>query len=290
MFSATGVFISFASGILGAAFGAATSFSLVGFLVLGGVFIQAASGSGDFLSTISFGVWGPHVGGFAAGVAAAAYAASKGEINGEGKDLNNALMGLNRPDVLLVGGIFGIGGYLINLLVSMPGHWTDTVGLTVVLSGIASRLLFGSSGLFGQVPGHESRFKPKDGLTPLQLALIGLGAGTFSAYAALEVANGAGIPLCFGLAAASLLFGQFGLNVPVTHHIVMPAAVAAAASGSVIWGAIFGVASAILWDIIGNLFNTWGDTHIDPPAFVIFTMTTLSIVFQNNGVYAMLGI
>ncbi len=41
------------------------------------------------------------------------------------------------------------------------------------------------------------------------------------------------VVLGFGMAAASLVFLQFGTQIPVTHHIVLPAAVAAAASGSI---------------------------------------------------------
>ena len=290
MLSITGVLVSFASGIFGAALGAASSFTMVGFLVLGGVFIQAASGAGQFLSQVSFGVWGPHVGGFAAGVAAAAYAARKGELDHDGNDLGFALMGLNQPDVLLMGGVFGIGGYLFNLLVSLPGPWTDTVALTVVVSGVASRILFGGTNVLGRVPDGESRFRPSGHHKPLQLIIIGLGAGVLSGYLAIIVPNGAGVPLCFGLAAASLIFAQLGLKVPVTHHIVLPAALASAASGSILWGAVFGIVSSLFGEISGNLFNTWGDTHIDPPAITIFIMTSVSIILNNSGIYGLVPV
>ena len=117
--------------------------------------------------------------------------------------------------------------------------------------------------------------------------MIGLGAGAFSAYLAVTIPNGGGVVLGFGIAASSLVFLQFGTQVPVTHHIVLPAAVAAAASGSILWGVIFGIISAFVGEFMANTFCAWGDTHIDPPAATIWPMTSLSILLASIGIYQM---
>ncbi|MCG8571731.1 MAG: permease [Spirochaetes bacterium] len=295
MFSLTGFLLAFASGVFGAAIGAQTAFIFVGFLVIAGVAINVATGNGDFTSTVAFGAWGPHVGGFAAGVAATAFAAKRNKLGeGEsGRSVNLAMMGANSFDVLLIGGIFGVLGYVLNILLAMPGGWTDTVALTVFLSGMLSRVLFSSTGLLGKVPAGESRFSPSSSYcwvpwqsSLLQVLVIGLGAGLFGSYLAVSVPNG-GMVLGFGISAASLVFIQFGTKVPVTHHITLPAAVATVASGgSILWGAIFGIGGALIGELYARLFNIWGDTHIDPPAGAIATMTSISILFATVGIYS----
>lgn len=294
MFTLTGLLVAFVSGIFGAAVGALPAFIMVGFLVLAGVAIQAAGGGGDYLGIAPFGAWGPHVGGFAAGVAAVAYAAKQGKHE-TGRDILAGMMGKNSPDVLLVGGIFGIIGYVLNWLFALPGAWTDSIALTVVVSAIIARFAFGKTGLLGKVAAGEKRYSPPAANCwvpwqhkPLQLLMIGLGAGTFSAYLALAVPNGGGVVLGFGFAAASLVFLQFGTQIPVTHHIALPAAVAAAASGSLLWGLIFGVLAAFVGEFMANTFCAWGDTHIDPPAATIWPMTSLSILLATLGVYQMI--
>ncbi|MCB0197924.1 MAG: permease [Anaerolineae bacterium] len=286
-----GILVAFASGIFGAAMGALPAFIMVGFLVLAGVAIQAAGGGGDYLGTVAFGAWGPHVGGFASGVAAVAYASSRGKHE-TGRDILAGMMGKNSPDVLLIGGIFGIIGYVLNWLFALPGAWTDTIALSVVVSAIIARFAFGQSGLMGKVPSGASRYSPPEAncwvpwqSKPMQLLMLGLGAGTFSAYLALSLPDGAGVVLGFGMAAASLVFLQFGTQVPVSHHVALPAAVAAAASGSLLWGMLFGVMAAFVGEFMANTFCSWGDTHIDPPAATIWPMTSLSILLGTLGIY-----
>jgi len=289
--SIIGLLVAFGGGIFGAAVGALPAFIIVGFLVLAGVAIQTAGGGGDFLGIVPFGAWGPHVGGFAAGVAAVAYASKRGKHE-SGRDILAGMMGKDNPDVLLVGGIFGIVGYVLNWLFALPGAWTDTIALSVVVSAIIARFAFGKTGLLGELKDGEARYSPSAAYCwvpwqskPLQLLVLGLGVGLFSAYLALTVPNGGGVVLGFGIAAASLVFLQFGTQVPVSHHIALPAAVAAAASGSIVWGMLFGIMSAFVGEFMANTFCAWGDTHIDPPAATIWPMTSLSILLATFGIY-----
>lgn len=293
-----GLLAAFGGGIFGAAIGALPAFEFVGFLVMVGVAVQlgVAPAQTDFFG-IPFGAFGPHVGGFASGVAAVAYAAWRGKID-NGRNIVAGLMGLNAPDVLLVGGAFGIIGYVIQwALAKVPGFgpglaWTDTVALTVVISAMIARLAFGKTGLFGHAEPGRSFYSPSDGTKWLvfesdlpQLVTIGLGVGLFAGWLAVTL-GGAGVFLSFGIAAAALIFLQFGVLVPVSHHIALPAAIAAAASGSVLWGAIIGILSALLGEFMARTFLCHGDTHIDPPASAIAVMTLVVNALTAVGFFA----
>lgn len=290
-----GLLGAFGGGIFGAAIGALPAFILVGLLILVGIAINAGGGGGAFLFSISLGaLFSPWTGGFAAGVAAAAYAAKKGKLE-SGRDISTAVMGLNMPSALIVGGIFGVLGYVIvNVLGGFLGSWTDVGALTVVLSAIIARLIWGSKGIFGKCSG-ANRYAPDDATKwlvwqsgTLQKIAIGLGAGLFAAYAAKADPNW--LLLGFAFSAFSLFFLQYGTKVPVTHHITLTAAVATAASGSLIWGAVFGLIAAFVGDFMSHVFLIWGDTHIDPPACTIVVLTTLSILLAKLGVYALLAL
>jgi len=269
---------AFGGGLFGAAIGTLPAFIFTGFLVLVGVAVAASGGGTEVLSNVAFGsVFGPHIS-FAGGAAATAYAYKRGLLE-TGRDISIPLMGLNRPDVLIVGGAFGIAGYLLNALWQMIGLGprTDTIALTVVVSAMIARLVFGNTGLIGK------NFTPDDTNnwvrfqeSPGQIVTIGVGVGLLSAYIATVFGAGRGGDVMgFGIAAASLLFAQFGLKVPVTHHIALPAAVAAIASGNMYVGAIFGIVGALTAEICSRLFHMHGDTHVDPPAAGIAVTTVL---------------
>jgi hypothetical protein len=282
---------SFGGGIFAAAIGTLPAFIFTGFMVIAGVAAAAAGGGDVIISQVAFGpFFSPHIS-FAGGAAATAYAARRGLLP-SGRDIGIALMGLNRPDVLLVGGLFGALGYLGERGLAALGWvpWTDTIGVTVVLSAIVARLAFGRTGLFGQVAAGGSQFKTSDDArwlawqeSPAQIAVIGVGVGLSSAYAAMALgADGGGAVLGFGIAAAALVFLQFGGKVPVTHHIALPAALAALASGSIVVGAAFGIIGALLGEFFSRLFLIHGDTHIDPPAAAIgATVLVLRIAEAN---------
>ncbi|NTW00441.1 MAG: permease [Oscillochloris sp.] len=294
--SLAGFLVAIGGGIFGAAIGALPAFAFVGFLVLIGVAVQLASGNADFFG-IPFGAFGPHVGGFASGVAAAGYAARVGKLD-TGRNIVVGLMGLSNPAVLLVGAAFGACGYIVQWALSLvPGFgagiaWTDTPALTVVLSAFIVRLAFGKTGLFGKVPAGEKRYAPpveKRWLPwqsePAQLAVIGVGVGLLAGYFGITF-GGAGVFLAFGLAASSIILLQFGVQIPVTHHIALPAAIAAAASGSIIWGGIVGLICAFVGEFMARTFLVYGDTHIDPPAATIAPMTTIINLLTAAGFFA----
>ncbi|MDF2875392.1 MAG: hypothetical protein K0R22_2075 [Sporomusa sp.] len=256
MFSAVEIAAAFGGGILGAAIGALPAFIMAGVLVLAN------------MTDLAFGPYfGPHIA-FAGGVAATAFAGKRGLEAG-----NNILMPLakfNDGYILLVGGIFGAAGLVVQKLLAGMGTPTDTVALTVALSGIIARLVFGNGKLFGG-------YAMPDGRTVVFLIVLGLGVGLISGYASLVTKNAV---IGFGVAATTLIFLQFMGVGPVTHHLALPAALAALATGSIWAGGLFGVLGALLGDFFGKTMNS-GDTHVDPPALTIALLTLLVTLFMS---------
>jgi len=291
-------------GAFGAAIGGLQAFIFTGFLVLAGV-LGLIGGNDTVLNFGAFGpIFGPHIS-FAGGVAAAVYAARRGYGGIEGKDIVTPLISLGRPDVLLVGGIFGMLGYVLNNIVAMIpwfGSNTDTIAFTVLISGIIARLVFGRTGLVGRVPEGNGwgRFAPTDTANwiryhekPGQAITIGLFAGLAGAAIALVFtqsygdAPGGGHTIMFGVSAMTLLFLSLGMSVPVTHHMTLPAAVAAvnflpifdgSFVAALLVGMVWGVLGALIGEFFSRLFHIHGDSHIDPPAAAIWPTTTLALV------------
>ena len=310
--SLTFLLAAFASGLFAAAIGGLPAFVFTGLAVLTGVAFAAAGSDFDFIGLVAFGpVFGPHIS-FAGGAAAAAFAARRGDLE-NGRDIAAPLAGVNDPITLIVGGLFGAGAYVVVSFLNWilthgePGMFyvtfTDTVALTVVISAIVARLAFGRTGLFGTLDEESrtrGRFVPGGGKVwvdyqqgLLQATILGLGAGLLSAWivTAFNAANpdliAAGAVLGFGISAVSLILLQVGFSCPVTHHMSLPAAVAAVAVlmafgggplAAMIAGAIAGIAGALLGELYSRLFLIHGDTHVDPPACAIATMATIIVI------------
>lgn len=268
--------VAFAGGALGAAFGASAAFIFTGLFVLIGVAIAAGGGGKEFIGAVAFGpLLGPHIS-FAGGAAAAAFAA-RGGHHATGRDLGRGLAGLGRTDVLMVGGVFGVIGFVLQAAIaSTPlGPLTDSVALTVFLSAVIVRLAFGKTGLFGDrtQPGEWVAFQRE---WP-QVVALGAVLGLCSAFLLQVIgADKGGDVAGFGLAATGLLFLHTGTTVPVWHHIALPAAIAFTATGGNLYaGAGAGVAGAVLGELYARAFLNHGDTHIDPPAAAIATLTLI---------------
>lgn len=294
---------AFAGGAFGAALGALPAFIFTGFMVIAGEAVntlasdltgqvEAEIGTG-ITGFVAFGpVFGPHVS-FAGGAAAAAYAARKGYMDTgfdfhEAKNIAYALG--TKPDVLAVGGLFGILGMLVRQisgsLLSLP--W-DPIAMGVVLSAVFHRLILSypligdarGSSLFDMGPfereemisttdsegksgeavadGGAAAAEPRLAVEPWlphqylwpNVAMIGAVTGILAAYTTLQTGS---IFLGFGISAASLLFLNCGVEqIPVTHHMTLPGATAAVAfAGGV--GAMEPVSTVL----VGGLFGLTG--------------------------------
>ena len=285
---------SFGGGAFGAAIGGQTAFIFTGILYmiglggyLGGVDM------GWFMGSIVFGpVFGPHIA-FLGGAAAAAYAAKKGVMAGgaNGRDIVTPLAGIGRSDVLVVGGVFGMVGYLVNnLLAEVPAlsvsdpdlhygaeviGWTDTVALTIGIVSIAVRFIWGSTGLFSTKDHallavgegkHWVEHQEGWGIS----AMHGLTSGIMSAFATIwlvvfifptapGIVNHAQL-VGWAISAITLIFLSLGMKTPVTHHMTIVASIAALKFAPI----LAGTSDVTAWDgdvmivvavIIGGIFG-----------------------------------
>jgi hypothetical protein len=291
-------------GFLGATFGALIAFVFTGFAVVIGVAALIGSGDPSFLNSIAFGgFFGPQIS-FAAGVGALAYAARRGYI-ASGRDIVTPLVSLSKPDVLLVGSLFGMFGYVMQqvvLVIPYFGTKTDSGATTVIISALLARLIFGRTGIIGpHVDGLTGwkRFTPNAQhvwlayqQSPVMSLLLGLFVGGLSAWSSVTLLHAyphapGVIYLGFGISAISLLFLAFGVQVPATHHITLiPAVFVGAFLGHIGGGdavvVLLGAGIGALTGLVGELFSRFwlirGDTHIDPPASTIWPMTTLVMI------------
>lgn len=272
---------SFGGGVIGAYMGALPAFIMTGVMAVAGAASAMGGGADMTVGFVAFGSYlGPHIA-FAGGVAAAAYAGKTKKL-GDGTDILSCLNGLSDPTTLLVGGIFGMIGFLIHHVIGAVLHLnTDLPGFTVVISAVIVRFVFGSSGLIGKAPAGEKREYYTAGKGMACNILLGLGIGTATGFVYQALADGGASAaalgsfpvLCFGIAAVSLIFAQAGFAMPGTHHIALISALAAVTSANPVMGPVFGILASLVGDFAGKTFNSHCDSHIDPPAFTIFIFT-----------------
>lgn len=285
------LFAAFGGGIIGAYMGALPAFIMTGMFALAGSVATAAGAPADItVGFLAFGSFvGPHIA-FAGGVSAAAYASKKGKIE-SGADILQPLYGISSADVLLVGGIFGVIGFIVNYLISITplGPLTDLPGITVFILAIATRLIFGKTGIFGRPPEDCVRTWYSGGHSFANNVVWGAGVGIAVSYVAATLSgldnwalvSGIYPIICFGFSAITLIFTQTGFAMPSTHHLTLPAALAAVVGinafgpAGALLGVLFGVIGALLGDVVSCTFNSHCDTHIDPPATTIFTLTII---------------
>jgi hypothetical protein len=325
---------AFAGGVVGAALGALPSFTLAGVVIVAGEAativgrsVAAASEAVDpslpmvatgLTGTIGLGpLLGPHVA-FAGGVAAAAFAADRGYVPDDteyhpAKSIDLSLG--SDPDVLLVGGAFGVLGYIVAIVsgsvLSLP---LDPVALAIVVSAFVHRAAFGydvvgspSGGWLDMSPYYDGVTRPGtdrpavEPFLPYQSAwvnnlLLGLGVGLFSAYVAYRTASPF---LAFGLSITTFAFVVIGNGEPpITLHMALPASIAALALvpaeygladmtpalvaaevaflPALLLGGVFGAIAGVSGEFFARVFYAHADTHLDPPAAAI-TFTTLLV-------------
>ena len=320
---------AFAGGAFGAAIGALPAFCFTGFMVIAGESaVIANADAGTITGSIAFGtVFGPHIS-FAGGAAAAAYAAKKGYMDEFGFDYHEAknipaALG-TQPDVLVVGGLFGILGYIITAISGTVGLPWDPIAIAVVLSAVAHRLAFGydligpvrGSGIFDMGPFERGEMRPTGGgaaatdggevkerlaVEPWlghqyewgNVAMIGLVAGLLGGVIALTTGSAF---LGFGISAASLTFLNLGVaKIPVTHHMTLPASTAALAvtggaaevgAAAMVVAGVFGVSGALTGEVVQRIFYAHADTHFDPPAAAIVVNTLVIALLAIAGVFS----
>lgn len=286
------IIAAFGGGLFAASIGALPAFIMTGvFAVIGAALgmAGATAASGIIVGQIAFGpFFGPWAS-FAAGAVAASYAKKKGYTE-NGADIVTALAGLGAPDVLLVGGVAGVIGFVLKYYIvdvlfgTVIGVGTDG-GMVVVLMGILARLAFG-----GPIKTGDKWLPAGKALT--HSLTIGFGYSVLIAFVfatvvttadaeVLDLFLGNYAVLAFGTAAVGLIFAQTGFAFVGCHHIFIMTAnacVACYANGgsamtAAIAGIVVGIISNILCDLDTVAFNSGTDSHIDGPGFAICIMT-----------------
>lgn len=334
------ILAAFAGGAFGSSIGALPAFIFTGFLVmvgetasiLSGDILQILTMDAEFANantitgSLGFGpVFGPHIS-FAAGAAASAFAAKKGYMDTgfpyhEAKNIAYALG--PKPDVMFVGGLFGILGYWITTLSSALALPWDPIAMGVVLSAFVHRLVFGypiigkrKDGLLNMKPfeandrrvigeaaaGDDGREKGRFTVEPWlahqykwsHVSMLGLVVGILAVFITYKTGS---VFLPFGISAATLLFLNCGVaNIPVTHHISLVASTAmVAATGGeyldssmavmLLLGGLFGIIAALFGELIQRIYYAHSDTHLDPPAAAIVLGTFLIALLAMAGIF-----
>jgi len=260
------VLAAFAGGAFGASIGALPAFVFTGVLVIAGEVLALvrrgldAEGLAavDVTATLAFGPFGPHVS-FAGGAAAVAYAARKGYVDPDFEYHPAKLVTCgvsNRPDVLVVGGVFGVVGHLVAVGSEAAAIPWDPVAFGVVASALAHRAALGYSivgkpvgGWFDMSPFERGERRSRvttdseradvatDGGTAAEryavepwlphqyrwshVAGLGLAVGVLGAYVAYLTGSAF---LAFGISVTTLVYANAGVpRIPITHHITLPA-------------------------------------------------------------------
>ena len=276
------ILAAFGAGALAASIGAVNAFIMTGILaIVAGVGTCLGVDTG-FTAAVAFGtVLGPHMS-FAAGAAATAYAKKKGYID-NGCALGQGLAFLNKADVLVVGGVFGIIAYLIadfvvaKIFGGLIPFGTDNPGMTVVISGIIARLAFTDNGIKSKNPTVLAKGEALTALLVRATALSLMAGGTGVALNAAGYSLGGYNLILFGLAAVSLIFPGMGswhhIGIISGYATMIGVGAGLAGFGVVILAVVAGVAAALLCNMENCLINTEVDSHIDGEGTSICLMT-----------------
>ena len=293
--------LCFCGGIISASLGAIFAFVICGLLVLSGCIVVMAGGSDFLLLQVGLGpIFGPHTGGFAAGVAACTYAAGmkKNHPTGAGKDVL-AMLTDTSWDVLLVGGVAAVFGHVVlQLLTKIPViNMADCIALTVVISNVLSRLLFQKEGPFGSresikehglLGTNNFAISWVPWMAPLSRSLpIGFAVGAFSVALAMGTKEhlaplvSAGtvsataafvVPLILGwtvgvIAFLPLLFGNSDSNIktPIVHGM--------------------GIISALSYMLFGDKIGVEGAILLGAGVGIAYTLLQelMARLFYNHG-------
>jgi hypothetical protein len=277
--------------------------------------------AGGITGAVGLGpVFGPHVA-FAGGVAAAAYAGRKDTFDTgfryhQAKQIAKPLP--STPPVLLVGGAFGLFSVLVARVAAGLELPLDPIALAIVVSAFVHRLALGYP-LLGRVrdldrslldmsPFENSQYWGDEENETAQgtggrhvvepwlpdhyewqnVAVLGVAVGVGSGYITLATGS---IFLPFGITLASLLFLAVGTySLPVTHHMALPASIAALATYArpelaLVIAGVFGIVAAVIGELAQRALYAHADTHFDPSFVSLLVTSLLLAVLVTAGVF-----
>jgi len=237
---------------------------------------------------------------FLGGVIATAYARRQGLIQC-GKDIGRSFISYRRFDILAVGGVAGLSGYLINQSVeTLLSGRVDTIALTVFALPLFIKYhwrMTKTNDCEASSHAVPSPYRFFEKFTrPLGKTLVACVVGlctplvTTMFFLPPETRPYAGLPVFF-LSAVSLFPLFMGIPIPATHHFSGPAGAVALLWLSLhgvtagprevalvtLWGVTAAQVSVLAGGVMEKLFFTEGDIHIDPPAMGILVSTAVML-------------
>lgn len=257
--------LGLAGGGFGAAIGGNMAFGVVAIVAPVCWLVSARTGSTFAIDWVAFGPFlGPHVA-FSGGAAATIYAARRGLLE-SGRLVNLPLAPLRDWRVFGVAAAFGGLGVVVKSLVAATpwlGAHTDPVAMTVLISGLIARFLFGDRTLLhrrrlneadtwsGRIaPTAEHCWLPNQ-QQPRHYLLLGAAIGGISGGACLVLGHLAPAAattsntVMFGVAGWAVIAVTLERRAWITHHIANVGGLAAilivprmAAPGTEPWSAL----------------------------------------------------
>lgn len=286
-FSMFMLIMAFGAGIFGAGIGGLATFIITGVIATIEATCALTGATGGIAGTfaLAFQLFPPNV--FFVGAAGAAAVSAMRGTQEHGEDMTKSVFGNMDPIALLAGGAISALSYVLRLFTQSAGVQavlpSDSVCMVAIPLMILIRLIFGKTGLTGDKEARKAdngKYVP----TGARLAndiVLGLACGTMVSGLTV-VLDQMGVDVSplpvffFGVSAITLIFMWGGSSSPATHHIVNQACFATVlalpvmgGAGAAVVGVIAGIVTSVLGDILGMTFNSYHDTHIDPPAFAI---------------------
>jgi hypothetical protein len=308
-YSLNTLLIVFGGGVIGTALGGLWAIVLCALFGLIGCGLLLAGGSDFVLAQIAFGpIFGPHTGGFGAGLMAGCYAVwKKNHPGGSAKDILSPLLHTS-GDVLVVGGFLSVAAHLLlQLVVKVPIlNQSDGIAVTLVVMTFLTRAVFLKEGPLGQADSIKEHGlfgtndyaiswagwqSPMSKNIPISFAMGLLSAGLAWGFKMqldplVEAGKISGLggflaPLVIGwilciLILIPLLVATGTIQqMPIMHCMAIIGAWAFMHTGSILLGGIAGVVAGIVQEGSARLFYNHGSSHIDPPAVGIAICTLL---------------
>lgn len=280
--------MAFIGGVIGTLVGPTTSFVIYGIL---GILSCVTQQDIFFTTYIQNIIFLPCIC-FTGAVAGVALAANKKDYNISGLSGKRSLYFTNDISVYMIGGCFGVIGYLLLKIIEYLNIPIDAGALSVILSAIIIRKVI-SNGTIITCKKQHIRYVGK--YLKMNWVNTVIVPSILSVLVGIVVFITKDMFICFFASAASLIFIELEPQFPVTHQVTLVAGYAAAQFTSIeyaiVAAVIFGVLAQIIYEIVSVLMNYGlfydeqnnntkvSKSHFDAPAvamatlsFVIFTL------------------
>lgn len=264
--------LAFLAGVMGSVIGGNGAFMMTGFIGIMAAVMEKCGGDASVLNGPILGILFMPCVMFNGACASLAYSANVKHYLHNGQNLNRSMLFTQDPIVLLIGGTFGLLGYLVLTFLTNIGFPADGGACTVFLLGALIRVLWGNKKYITKNIEWVSKEK---GINEYIFQIIM--AGVIAYVTAYFVQMSGIVSLGFSISAFSLVFMFLDPFFPATHHITMIAGYAIMQTGNFALVVLFAAISEVIFILANKALNYDLDTHLDAPAIAI--MITSLLIF-----------